>query len=239
MRLNGLTASLATVALLITMRVVNQNWETFTRGTKGVIVDAPEPSKEAILAWALVLLLVAVVFRRSALGRRLAASREDEPSARSLGIRVWWERGVAWVLSAFVVGVGGGLFVLYFGNINPDSFYISITFTLLAMLVVGGLTSISGAVVGVIVVTAVLELLRQVERGLSIGPWTLPTRSGMSELGLAIVLLVMLVVRPDGLVPNELFISRSRTRPATPPAPAPDRPRVDPDLDALENRGVT
>ena len=80
---------------------------------------------------------------------------------------------MAWVLSAFIVGVGGGLFVLYFGNINPDSFYISITFTVLAMLVVGGLTSVSGAVVGVIVVTAVLELLRQVERGLSIGPWTL------------------------------------------------------------------
>jgi branched-chain amino acid transport system permease protein len=248
MRLNGLTASLATVALLITMRVVNQNWETFTRGTPGLIVDAPSPSKEAILAWTLVLLLVAIVFRRGSLGRRLAASREDEPSARSLGIRVWWERGVAWVLSAFIVGVGGGLFVLYFGNINPDSFYISITFTVLAMLVVGGLTTISGAVVGVVVVTAVLELLRQVERGLSIGPWTLPTRSGMSELGLAVVLLAMLVVRPDGLVRSELFIARVRAKPARRPAAVDDPPPADPDVaaidagfpdDALQKRGVT
>ncbi|HET9665953.1 MAG TPA: hypothetical protein VFP09_04330, partial [Desertimonas sp.] len=124
----------------------------------------------------------------------------------------------------------------------------SITFTVLAMLVVGGLTSISGAVVGVVVVTAVLELLRQVERGLSIGPWTLPTRSGMSELGLAIVLLAMLIVRPDGLVPFELFISRPRADPATPAAAAPDPPRADSDVagthaglrdDALQNRGMT
>ena len=47
MRLSGLTASLATVALLITMRVVNQNWETFTRGTPGLIVDAPAPERAA------------------------------------------------------------------------------------------------------------------------------------------------------------------------------------------------
>jgi branched-chain amino acid transport system permease protein len=225
MRLSGLTASLATVALLITMRVVNQNWETFTRGTPGLIVDAASPSKEAILLWALIMLLMTLVFRQSSLGRRLAASREDEPSAHSLGIRVWWERGVAWVLSAFVVGIGGGLFVLYFGNINPDSFYISITFTVLAMLVVGGLTSVSGAVVGVAVVTAILEVLRHVERGGAVGPWTPPSRPGMSELGLAVALVVILVLRPEGLVPKELFAWARTSAPdiaADPGAPAVD-----------------
>ncbi len=179
------------------------------------------------------MLLVAVVFRQSALGRRLAASREDEPSARSLGIRVWSERGVAWVLSAFVVGIGGGLFVLYFGNINPDSFYITITFTVLAMLVVGGLTSVSGAVVGVTVVTAILEVLRHLERGGSVGPWTPPSRPGMSELGLAVALVVILVLRPEGLVPNELFAWARTNAPDIaadpgPPVDADDLPNATP-----------
>ncbi|MEQ8719551.1 MAG: branched-chain amino acid ABC transporter permease [Acidimicrobiales bacterium] len=200
MRLGGLAASLATVALLITVRVVFQNWERFTRGNRGLILDATRPSRESILVWCLIAVAVAAVFRVSPIGRRLAASREDEPAARALGVRVWWERGVAWVLSAFIVGVGGALFALFFRNINPDSFYISLTFTVLAMLVVGGLKSLSGAVVGAITLTVVLETLREVERGMSIGGWEIPSRNGVSELGLATVLLLILITRPDGLL---------------------------------------
>ena len=229
MRLSGLTASLATVALLITMRVVFQNWETFTRGTRGLILDSKAPSKEVVLVAALLVLGVAVAFRFSSIGRRLAASREDEPSARSLGIRVWWERGVAWVLSAFMVGVGGGLFALYFRNISPDSFYIAITFTVLAMLVIGGLKSVSGAVIGTLVVTAALELLRQVERGWTIAGVTIPSRLGMSELGLAVVLLLILIVRPDGLVPGELRWPGGRAD-----RPSPSGPTVPPAVDVAE-----
>jgi branched-chain amino acid transport system permease protein len=217
MRLSGLTASLATVALLITMRVIFQNWETYTRGTRGLILDSKSPSREVVLVAALLLLAVAVAFRFSAVGRRLGASREDEASARSLGIRVWWERGLAWVLSAFMVGIAGGLFALYFRNISPDSFYIAITFTVLAMLVIGGLKSVSGAVIGTVVVTGVLELLRQIERGWTIAGVKLPSRLGMSELGLAVVLLVILIVRPDGLVPHELRWPRGRASRASPP----------------------
>jgi branched-chain amino acid transport system permease protein len=222
MRLSGLTASLATVALLITMRVVFQNWETFTRGTRGLILDAKSPSRETVLVAALVLLAIAVAFRFSSVGRRLAASREDEASARSVGIRVWWERGLAWVLSAFMVGIAGGLFSIYFRNISPDSFYISITFTVLAMLVIGGLKSVSGAVIGTVVVTAALELLRQIERGWTIAGVKVPSRLGMSELGLAVVLLVILIVRPDGLVPGELrWPGRRRSRSSPPETPGP------------------
>lgn len=211
MRLSGLTASLATVALLITVRVALQNWETFTRGTRGVIIDAPSPSREQVLAWVLVALAMTVAFRVAPVGRRLAGSREDEPAARSFGIRVWSERGVAWVLSAFVTALGGGLFALFFRNINPDTFYISLTFTVLAMLVIGGLKTVSGAVVGSIVVTAVLEVLRQIERGWTIRSWKIPSRTGMSELGLAVVLLLILILRPDGLVDRELWPRRRRT----------------------------
>jgi branched-chain amino acid transport system permease protein len=199
MRLNGLTASLATVAVLITIRVVLQNWDRYTRGTRGLILDGDQPGRNTVLLWALAAITAAFFFRQSRFGVRLAASREDEVAARSVGIRVWWERGMSFVLSAFIVAVGGSLFAMYFHSINPDSFYLTITFNVLAMLVVGGLTSLSGAVVGTIVVSTILESLRKVERGATVFGWKIPSRSGTTEVALALVLLAILVLRPEGL----------------------------------------
>lgn len=198
-RLSGLPASLATVAILITMRVVFQNLETYTRGTRGLILDAPRPSLQGLLLWALLVIALALIFQQSAIGIRLVASREDELAARSVGIRVWWERGVAWVISGVIAGAGGALFALYFRSVNPDTFYLDITFTIVAMLVIGGFTSLSGAVMGSITLTIILEALRQVERGVVVGGWRLPARPGMTEVAAAVVLISILLLRPAGL----------------------------------------
>lgn len=199
LRLSGLTASLATVAILIAVHSVFQNWDAVTRGSAGLILDADPPSIWSLLVWACLAVVVAVVFRQSRAGMRLVASREDEVAARALGIRVWWERGLGFAASAFVVGVAGSLFARYFGSLNPESFYLTTTFTAVAMLVVGGLTSVSGAVVGTIVLSVALELLRAVERGVTIGGWEIPHRSGLTEVGLAVVLLVVLIALPAGI----------------------------------------
>lgn len=200
MRLSGLTAALATVAVLIGIRVVNQNLDTFTRGTRGLVLDTPAPPMWVLLTVALLTIVVAVLFSQSNLGVRLIASREDEHAARSLGIRVWWERGVAWVLSAMIVAVGGALFAWQFRSINPDSFYISYTFIVVAMLVVGGINTVTGAVVGTAVISLGVEVLRAAENGISVGPLNVPPRPGLAELGLAVILLLTLILRPGGLV---------------------------------------
>jgi branched-chain amino acid transport system permease protein len=224
MRLSGLTASLATVAVLIAMHSVFQNWDAVTRGSAGIILDSEPPSTSGLLLWACLAVVAAVVFRQSRIGMRLAASREDEVAARALGIRVWWERGLAFAASAFVVGVAGSLFAQYFGSLNPESFYLTLTFTAIAMLVVGGLTSVSGAVVGTIVLSVVLELLRAVERGVTIGGWAVPHRSGLTEVGLAVVLLVVLILLPAGITGGRELdplaaVRVRRRRPARQPSP--------------------
>ncbi|MGY1807727.1 branched-chain amino acid ABC transporter permease [Blastococcus sp. SYSU D00669] len=229
MRLSGLTASLATVAVLIAFYSVFRNAETFTRGSAGLILGVRPPPVGELLVWACLAIVGALVLRHSRIGLRLAASREDEVAARALGIRVWWERGLAFTASAFVVGVAGSLFAQYFGSLNPNSFYLTIAFTAIAMLVVGGLTSVSGAVVGTLVVSAVLELLRRVEGGVTIGGWEVPSRPGMTEVGLALLLLVVLLLRPSGLTRGrELdplrLLSRARRRRLPPPQPADDLP---------------
>lgn len=210
-RLSGLTASLATFAILIVAHTVFQNWDAVTRGSAGVILDADAPSVWTLVAWACVAVGVAIAFQETRAGTLLVASREDEIAARALGIRVWAERGLSFVLSAFVVGVAGSLFAQYFSSLNPDSFFLNLTFMAIAMLVVGGITSASGAVIGTLVVSVVVELLRTLERGLYIGDWRIPTRSGLAEVGLALVLLVMLIARPSGITGGrELDLSPRR-----------------------------
>src|SRR4029453_7495416 len=95
---------------------------------------------------------VAFVFKESRRGLRLRGSRENVRAARSVGVRVPIQRAIAWVLSGFVVGVAGALYGHYFVTFGPDDFFFNQGFNIvlltIAMLVVGGMTSVTGAVVG-------------------------------------------------------------------------------------------
>lgn len=222
MRLNGLAAGLATVSLLVVVRVVSQNWDELTNGLGGLYGIPAAYDAWGALPWALGAIVVAFLYQSSRLGLRLRTSREDEVAARSIGVRVKLERGVAFVISAFITGVGGALYAQSVGAISPDAFFIDITFLVIAMLVVGGTTSLAGAVVGTLAVSAVSELLRQIEQG----GLLVPAQSGVRDVGLALVVLVVLLLRPRGLTGgNELPLPslpiRWRRRPPAPPQPAP------------------
>jgi len=221
-RLSGLAASLATVALLVVVHDVAENWERITRGTPGFIVDASQPGTWKLFPWTAGAIVVAWLYKRSASGLRLAASREDPVAAAASGIRIRRERAVALVLSAFLAGVAGGLFALHFANISPLNFYLSVTFTMVAMLVVGGAESISGAVAGVIAVTVLLQSFRQIEEGFTVAGVHVPARPGLSDFGLAIGLLAILILRPRGLTGGrELRPPRLPARLLERPAEAP------------------
>jgi branched-chain amino acid transport system permease protein len=97
-------------------------------------------------------------------------------------------------MSAFVAGIGGGLYGHYIVTFGAEDFYFAMTFTVVLMLVLGGMTSVSGAVVGVVFVTVVQEVLRKIETG--------PLNNGLpgfSKLCLAILLVLVLILRPRGL----------------------------------------
>lgn len=193
MRLSGIAASIATLSVLVIVNVVASNWDDVTNGT-GTLVGIPtNEDLWTVVPWALAALIAAFAFQQSRAGSRLRATREDAVAAQSVGISVARERRVAFVLSAFLVGVGGGLYARFLGAFNPDQFYLDLTFLTIAMLVIGGLRSLSGAVVGVVFVSAVSEALRELQEG-GIGD-----RAGLREFVLASIMLAVLVFRPDGL----------------------------------------
>jgi branched-chain amino acid transport system permease protein len=199
MRLNGFVATLATFSLLIIVNVVANNWQQVTNGTTGLSGIPTTTTHSSALVWAIVAIVVAFAFQQSRWGLRLRASREDDIAARASGIGVHAERRVAWILSAFFTGVGGGLYAQYIGSFSPDVFYFNATFLIIAMLVVGGLTSLAGAVTGTIVLSAISEVFRRVEGGISVGPVHIPSRPGLQSVVLGLIMLLILKLRPRGL----------------------------------------
>jgi branched-chain amino acid transport system permease protein len=216
-RLNGLAAGLAMFAFLLIVNVVLKAWEPGTSGG-GTLSRIPTDIKPAdALVWVLVVIVLAFLFQRSRWGLRLRASREDEQAARSLGIGVTKERLGSFALSAFFVGLGGGLFSHYVGTLTPDTFFIATTFLTLAMLVIGGINSLAGAVVGTLVISAITYILDRWTNGQAVGPIAIPLPPGSSQIVVAILMLLFLILRPEGLTRGREFtlrlLGRSRSTP--------------------------
>jgi branched-chain amino acid transport system permease protein len=199
MRLGGLSASLATFALLIIVHVVGQNLNQVTNGQSGMAGVPITTDVTGVLLWCLGAIVVVYLFQESRWGLRLRASREDEVAARACGVGVYNERRVSWILSAFIMGIGGALYGQYLGTFNADAFYLTISFLIIAMLVVGGRNSLAGAVVGAIFIAVVVEGLRRLEAGPNIGPIHIPARPGLAAVGLGAVMVIVLVLRPRGI----------------------------------------
>lgn len=199
MRLSGIPASIGTLAFLAIVHTVYSNWGPVTLGTRSVVGLPLYVDVWVALAWALVAVAVAFAYQRSRFGIALRATREDEVAARASGISVPAQRLIAWTLSAFFVAIGGVLYGHFVGVLTVSSFYLGMTFITLAMLVVGGTRSLAGAVTGVLLLSTVIELLRRVESGVSIGPISISAPSGLQEVALGLIMLMVLLVRPRGI----------------------------------------
>ena len=168
LRLSGIPASIATFALMAIVYVVYSNWSTVTLGLLSVVGLPLYVNIWVALGWAVAAVVAAYVYQSSRFGLALRATREDEAAARAGGVNIARQRLLAWVISAFFLGVAGTLFGHFVGVISVNMFYLDLTFISLAMLVVGGMRSLTGAVVGVAALSVVTEILRQMEDGVKI-----------------------------------------------------------------------
>jgi branched-chain amino acid transport system permease protein len=200
MRLSGIAAGIALFGVLAAAKSVYQNWNSWTAGTSSIIGLPLYVDISVALAAATVAILLAFAFQRSRYGVMSRAAREDEVAARSIGIDVFHLRVAANVLSAFLMGLGGVLYVHYLGTVSVDIFWLDMTFVTLAMLVVGGMRTLSGAVIGVVLIRTTTEVLRRAEDGFHVHGVNLALPAGSQAVALAVVLLIILIFRPDGLL---------------------------------------
>ncbi len=200
LRLTGISAGIGTFAILMVTNSVIGNWDGLTGG-RGSLIGLPVyVNPITAFLWATGAILLAWAFTRSRSGLMNRAARGNEVAARATGVNIYRERLIALVFSGFIVGVGGSLYGHSLGLISADAFFLDLTFITLAMLVVGGMESLSGAVVGAVFVTLFLEVLRRFEGGFSVGGLSVAELPGLAEVGLAIVMLIVLIARPSGIM---------------------------------------
>ena len=199
LRLNGIAASIATFAFLIIVNSVYSNWDSVTAGVSSLVGIPTAVGPWTAFAFASAGIVGAYLFQISRYGLMLRATREDDVAAKACGVHSVRVRLIAFVLSAALVGAGGGLYAQFLGILTVDTFYLSLSFITIAMLVVGGMGSLTGAVSGVIVVTVIVQLLRFGEQGVTLGSTHLKLPESSSELGLGLLLALILIFRPNGV----------------------------------------
>jgi branched-chain amino acid transport system permease protein len=204
MRLSGLAAGIATFAVLEITHNILREWTKIGPGATTLsLIPESDGALQPVIG-VLVIIGIAYAYQRSRLGRMLRASREDAPAAEAVGVNVHRQRLWAFALSGALAGFAGGLYVHILGSITADSVYLELTFLTLAMLVFGGATSLWGAVLGALVVSALDSFLSQAESGVNIGfSFDLPQGTRLIILGL--VMATMLILRPSGITGGREF----------------------------------
>jgi branched-chain amino acid transport system permease protein len=176
-RLRGHYLAIASLGFAVITYQVLLNWISLTQGPLGIYAIAPPPPLALpglpaidfsnlanlfylVAAFALAAYLLLDQLVRSPIGETLTAIREDEVSAASLGIdcRAW--KVFAFGVGSAVAGGAGCFYASFVGTLVPDAFFITESFNVLAMVIVGGMGTLSGPVCGAILLTILPELLR-------------------------------------------------------------------------------
>jgi branched-chain amino acid transport system permease protein len=219
------------VALLIIFHSVATGWLSLTRGPRafyGIPIHTNLVIATVCAAGAIV---VARLFRDSTTGVRLRASSDNLVAATASGVPTRRLRLVAWTASGVLTAVGGVLVASYSGTISVTGFfYFPTVFVVLAMLLLGGVGSVSGGVVGAIVITLGNETMRYFENGPTFVGLDFPRIFGLPALFQGATIILVMKFRPAGIVGDrevDEWLRESRRRDALVEAPASD-PAPDP-----------
>jgi len=189
LRLNGDYLAIATLGFGEIVRIIFLNMD-LVGGAAGFTL----PSK-ITWTWAFGLMVVSVIliknFVGSTHGRACISIRENEIAAESMGINTTKYKVMAFTIGAFFAGLAGGIYANYMYIIQPGTFSFLKSFDILVMVVLGGLGSISGGIVGAIVYTVISALLA------GIPEWRLVIT--------AVFLIVMMIFRPTGIMGTKEF----------------------------------
>ncbi len=209
LRLRGDYLALGTLGFAFIVEAILKNWTDVTRGPLG-LPGIPRPellgisfsSLDLYLILALVFLAFTIIITHrivnSPFGRILKAIREDETAAATLGKNIFRYKLIILTVSAFFAGIAGSLYAHYITFIDPTSFSLPVLILLLSAVIIGGLASIRGSVVGAFLLILLPEPLR------FIGLPSNLVGAGRQMIYAALVLTILLK-RPQGLFGEYVF----------------------------------
>ncbi len=202
LRVTGDYFAIATFGFAEIIRIVIQNSYNITNGSLGLKSIPPYTTIWWAWGWLLVTVIVIGSLKFSSYGRALRAMSEDTVAARAMGIDVFKHQLISFVVSGFFAGIGGALYAHWLTTIDPrpTSLGIMLTFFVLIMIVIGGLGSISGAVLGAIFFAFFAQWLRIVESPMNFFGINIPGIPGMSMLIFAIIFILIMLFRRKGIM---------------------------------------
>ena len=206
LRLHGDYLAIATLGFSEIIRIVITNAQSFTNGALG-IKDIPTINdvRYIFVATAIVFIIVSCLIN-SSYGRAFKAIREDEIAAEAMGINLFRHKNLAFMLSAFFAGIGGGLYATLLGTVDPKNFLFTLTYNFLLIIVLGGMGSITGSMLGSIIVTGGLEFLRVFDEPLMIMGMDIPLfRPGFRMVIFSILLMACVLFWRKGIMGTEEF----------------------------------
>ena len=199
LRLRGDYLAIVTLGFNEIIRVLLQN--TKPEGTFGGALGLGGIPFSTTLFWvfgaAAVCIYVVTCMVNSTWGRGFLAVRDDEIAASSMGISTTRYKVTAFVVGAFFAGIGGGLYAHQKGAINPEGFNFLKSFDVVVIVILGGMGSTVGVIAAAIILTLLNEYLRDFEE--------------YRMIVFSLLLIFMMLVRPQGLLPATLFEKKGRT----------------------------
>ncbi len=220
LRVRGLYLAIATIAASVILQFIFANWEAVTNGMKGLIVqparfmgvqlDQPRLLYWIIVPTAIVLVKMASNLFRTRVGRAFIAIRDRDISAELIGIPLFKYKLLSFALSSFYAGVAGALWAYFFRVVTPESFPVETSIFFLAVVIVGGMGTIGGGIIGAAFMTLVPELLRISLTAL--GPWMTDSATVIPSVRIIVfgaLIVGFLRLEPQGLVELIARLKRS------------------------------
>ena len=218
LRLGGDYLGIATLGFAEIIRILITNTARLTNGSLGL--KGIPAHTTLFMSWGClgVVLLCMVCMLRSNFGGVLRAVRDDEVAARMMGINTFKVKVIAFTLGCFGGGLGGALMGNLITTIDPRMFMITQTYNILMIIVVGGLGSVTGSLIGSVLVTTMLEWLRIVENPITIGSINIPGIPGMRMVIFSLLLIVVIIFRREGIMGMrefswDIFFPKDKTKP--------------------------
>jgi branched-chain amino acid transport system permease protein len=209
LRLKGFYLAIATLAAQFILDYVFMNWESVTKGAVGILVPRPMVlgvtlTHDAqfyyflLVPTVLAVLVVRNLFRTH-IGRALIAVRDQDLAAEILGVSVVKMKLVAFALSSFYAGVAGGLLAYYATSVAPGTFALSLSIDYLAMIIIGGLGTPLGPILGAAFVLLIPDVLQHLIELLKHVVDISYTFAALREIVFGLFIIGFLIGKPDGL----------------------------------------
>lgn len=199
-RVRGDYLAIVTLGFGFIIKILAINNPEITNGSLG-LNDIPEFSN---LYWtggiAIIAVIVVLNIVNSKFGRAMKAVRDDEDAATAMGVNTFKAKTLAFCTSAFFEGVGGGLLAALLTSISPDLFDFFFTFQLLIIIVLGGLGSTTGAILGTILVIGGSEWMRFLDEPMHLFGYTTTAMPGMRMVVFSLVLIFIMLFAREGIM---------------------------------------